>query len=206
MTTATGRSRPSPSLAVLVLALLLTCAIPSVAAASHSRSDGGPRDFAVGGGFTGSESGDPAGAQHVGFAAFGGPTTLAGIGGDPVGGHFRAGGEFVDPQGGGNELVEFEQEGPVTCLVVDGNEARLVYPIKQAKPEANELNEVLIVLQDNGKPQNGESVDRIAFAVIPDETPFDDSPEEQDTECVAPVTSPVMSTLTRGDFTVHDAR
>jgi hypothetical protein len=199
-------------LAATTVALSLALTAPGAATASHQGNGGPPRDFAVGGGFTGSESNDPMGAQHVGFAAHGGPTTLTGFGGDPVTGHFRAGGEFLDPPGGNNEVGEFQQVGPVTCLVVerdpvvpDRTRARLVYPIRQGTPEANEVNEVLIFLEDNGNPRGGQPRDRIGFAVIPDETPDDDPPSEQDQECVAPVESPAMSTLTKGNFTIHDA-
>jgi hypothetical protein len=98
-----------------------------------------------------------------------------------VTGHFRAGGAF-DPAG----LSKFQQEGPVTCLVVEGNEARLVYPIKRATPEPSEDLEVLIFLEDNGRPEQGQPADRIGFAEIPDESPDDDPPSEQDSECVLP--------------------
>lgn len=206
MITTTESSATTRRVMMGVLALVLALAPAGVAAASHSAEGGPTRDFAVGGGFTGSESNDPAGAQHVGFAAFGGPTAFGLLTGDPVTGHFRAGGEFLDPQGGDNELVEFQQEGPVTCLVVDGNRAWLVYPLKQARPEANEANEVLIFLEDNGNPQNGEPVDRIGFAVLPDETPFDDSASEQDDECVLLPVPVTTAKLTRGNFVVHEAR
>lgn len=183
-------------LTVLVaLVVSSSLAVPGVAAAA------GPRDSAVGSGTTGGKS-SPTGQQHVAFAAFGGPTTLLpGIfGGDPVTGHFRAGGDF------GNPLTAFQQEGPVTCLVVEGNRARLVYPNKQATPESNEVFDTLIFLEDNGRPQNGQSPDRIGFVpLIPDETPADDPPSEQDSQCVAPSQSPMMSPLTQGDFTVNDA-
>ena len=206
-----GRRRSSTQriAGLAVLALLSALTVPTVAGASHQGAAGPPRDFAVGGGFTGDQR-PPSGTQQVGFAAFGGPTTFGGpltpvFGGDPVTGHFRAGGEFLDPQGGNNEVGEFQQEGPVTCLVVEGNMARLVYPLKQAKPEINEMNEVLIFLEDNGNPKNGRPTDRIGFALLPDETPTDDPPSEQDNECVAPLKSPAMSTLTKGNFTIHDA-
>ena len=194
------------ALATSAVALSLALAAPAVATASH-QGDGGPqRDFAVGGGFTGDQpSNNPIGAQRVGFAAFGGPTVfgpLTGFGGDPVRGHFLAQGEFLDTDG---NATMFQQEGPVTCLVVDGKRARLIYPLKQARPEANEVNEVEIFLEDNGNPGGGESRDRIGFAVIPDETPNDDPPSEQDQECAVRAESPVMSRLTEGNFTIHDA-
>jgi hypothetical protein len=183
---------------VLTLALA-----PAVAGASHAGGSGGPRDFAVGGGTTGTPS-DPTAVQHVDFAASGGPTTfdpLFGFGGDPVTGHFRAGGAF-DQLG----LTEFQQEGPVTCLVVDGNHARLVYPNKQATPaEPLASLEVLIFVEDNGPPVNGEPTDEIGFVLLPDEDPDDDPPSEQDSECVLPPETPTMFTLKKGNITIHDA-
>ncbi len=181
-----------PLTAMAAIALSSMLAVSGVAAASG----GSPRDSAVGAGTVGDKS-SPTGEQHVAFAAFGGPSTvnpLMGIiGGDPVTGHFRAGGDF------GSSLTAFQQEGPVTCLVVDGNRARLVYPNRQAKPETNEAFDTLIFLEDNGKAQNGKSRDRIGFSLVPD------SPAEQDAGCVAPVQSPAMMPLTQGDFRIHDA-
>ena len=202
-----GGSSINRALATSAVALSFALAVPAAATASHQGDAGPQRDFAVGGGFTGDQpSNNPIGAQRVGFAAFGGPTTfdlLTGFGGDPVKGHFLAQGEFVDTDG---NATMFQQEGPVTCLAVEGNRARLVYPNKQARPEANEANEVLIVLEDNGNPSNGEPRDRIGFEILPDETPTDDPPSEQDQECVPPQQgTPLMSELTEGNFTIHDA-
>jgi hypothetical protein len=185
--------KPLTAIAAGALAFMLV--VPSGAVG------GPPRDSAVGTGTTGSKS-SPTGEQHVAFAAFGGPTTfspLSGFGGDAVTGHFRAGGDF------GSSLTEFQQEGPVTCLVVDGNRARLVYPNKQARPETNEAFDVLIFLEDNGPSGKGGPPDRIGFVLLPDETPNDDPPSEQDSECVAPTQFPVMVPLSKGDFRIHDA-
>jgi hypothetical protein len=183
-------------LTTAAFALSFLLLVPALAAASG--------DFAVGGGTFGDKS-EPTGVQHVGFAAHGGPTTLnlltGGIGGDPVTGHFRAGGAF-DQLG----ATAFQQEGPVTCLVVQGNQARLVYPNKNATPEGNREMEVLVFIEDNGPPVNGQSNDRFGFALIPDETPDDDPPSEQDSECVPPTgVPPTIVTLRKGNFTVHDA-
>jgi hypothetical protein len=63
---------------LLLFAILLA---PTLAGASHGNGPAGPRDFAVGGGTTGSPS---TGVQHVDFAASGGPTSFdpsVGIGG-----------------------------------------------------------------------------------------------------------------------------
>jgi hypothetical protein len=184
------------------IALLTLLLVPGLAAGSHGSGPGGSRDFAVGGGTTGTPD-DPSGVQHVDFAASGGPTSFdpfTGIGGDPVTGHFTASGEF--DQGG---LTEFHQEGPVTCLVVDGNRAQLVYPNKHATPEGNDKLEVLIFLEDNGPPVNGQPTDKLGFALLPDESPDGDPSSEQDSECVVPPVIPPLFTLEKGNFTIHDA-
>jgi hypothetical protein len=188
----------------LTAAAMVLCAFvlaPGHALASHAGDSGGGRDFAVGGGTLGTQS-DPTGVQRVDFAASGGPTTLnpfGAIGGDPVTGNFRSGGAF--DQGG---VTSFQQEGPVTCLVVEGNQARLVYPLRHARPETNENLEVLFFAEDNGPPVNGQPVDKINFALLFDEDPGEDSLSEQDSECVAPVT-PTLFTLEQGNITIHDA-
>jgi hypothetical protein len=193
------------AVAAFAIAAFTVAFVPGVASASHAGGAGGPQDFAVGGGTTGTPS-DPTATQHVDFAASGGPTTFdpfSGFGGDPVTGHFRAGGAF-DQLG----ITEFQQEGPVTCLVVDDNRARLVYPNKQATPEVPlESLEVLIFLEDNGPPVNGQPVDEIGFLLLPDddETPTEDPPSEQDAECVAPQVTPTLFPLQKGDFTIHEA-
>ena len=190
------------TLTAAAMALFAVLLAPGSAAASHAGGAGGTRDFAVGGGTLGTPS-DPTGVQHVDFAASGGPTTFdpfSGIGGEPVTGHFRAGGAF-DQAG----LTEFHQEGPVTCLVVSGNTAKLVYPNKHATPEQNANLEVIFFAEDNGQPQNGQGVDRIGFLLWPDETPEDDPPSEQDHECVIPPVTPAMFTLEKGNITIHDA-
>jgi hypothetical protein len=189
------------------LALLTLLLFPALAAASHGGGPGGPQDFAVGGGTTGARE-DPSGVQHIDFAAKGGPTTLdplTGFGG-PVTGHFRAGGAF-DQAG----ITAFQQEGPITCLVVDGNQARLVYPVKEASAQTSEgtvlleNSEVLFFLEDNGRPENGRPVDRVGFELLADESPADDPPSEQDTECVAPTPPPTFQ-LTKGNLTVHEGQ
>jgi hypothetical protein len=186
---------------------LMLLAFPALAGASHGSGPGGGHDFAVGGGTTGDPD-DPTSVQRVDFAARGGPTTLDPFTnfGDPVTGHFRAGGEF-DQAG----ITTFQQEGPVTCLVVDDNEARLVYPVKNATadtPEGEgvlEASEVLFVVEDNGPPVNGQPVDKVGFTLLPDEpVPPDDPPSEQDTECAGP-TPPATFPLTKGNLTVHEA-
>lgn len=188
--------RIEPSDALRTFAAILATAVVSGGMAVSSAAADGPRDSVVGAGTVGDKS-SLTGQQHVAFAAFGGPTTLMPlVGAEPITGHFLARGDF------GNPLTAFRQEGPVTCLVVSGNTARLVYPNKQASPPSNELFDVIISIEDNGRPQGGKSRDRIGFAMVPDETPNEDPPSERDTECLAPL--PATSTLAQGDFTVND--
>ncbi len=185
-----------PRKAVRAVVAVLATAIVSGGMAVPPAVAGGPRDSVVGAGTVGDKS-SPTGQQHVAFAAFGGPTTLTPLAGaEPVTGHFLARGDFGSP------LTAFRQEGPVTCLVVSGNTARLVYPNKEASPESNEAFDTIISIEDNGRPQGGKSRDRIGFALVPDETPTEDPPSERDTECLGPLTA--TSTLTQGDFTVSD--
>ena len=182
---------------VRVVAAALTTAIVTGGMTVPAAADG-PRDSVVGAGTVGDRS-SPTGEQHVAFAAFGGPSTFAPLFGAPVTGHFLARGDFGIPGSA------FRQEGPVTCLVVTGNRARLVYPNKEATPETNEAFDVVISIEDNGRPQGGESRDRIGFMLVPDETPTEDPPSEQDDECVTPVPL-ATSRLTQGDFTVRDVQ
>ncbi len=172
--------------------VLAVLAPAGVSSATHQENgnEGSPRDFAVGGG----TSGD----TRVGFAAHGGPTDLSG-GGDPVTGHFRSGGSVLGA--GPDDPTEFQLEGPVTCLNVEGNQARLIYPVKRGSPELMEQSEIFIFLEDN--EANGRK-DRVGFEILPDTNDPDDPPSEQDVGCLQPFTG-VTSELEKGDIKVHDA-
>ncbi|MBV9314796.1 MAG: hypothetical protein JO100_13960, partial [Pseudonocardia sp.] len=41
-------------------------------------------------------------------------------------------------------------EGPVTCLIVRGNRAGFIYPVKVGKPSFIEDDEIYIAVQDGG--------------------------------------------------------
>jgi len=175
--------------------VLAVLAPAGVSSATHQQNEGSPRDFAVGAG----TSGD----TRVAFGAHGGPTPALG-GGDPVTGHFRSGGSVLELPDG-TDVGEFQFEGPVTCLNVQRNKAFLIYPIKQGRPEFMESMEIFISVQDNGKPgEDGGLKDKIGFTILPDSTPDDDSPSEQDVGCLPPNPG-VPSELEKGDITVHDA-
>jgi hypothetical protein len=175
--------------------VLAVLAPAGVSSATHQEGEGqgSPRDFAVGAGTSGN--------MRVAFAAHGGPSPA------DVTGHFRSGGSVLGVRPPSDDPTAFQFEGPVTCLVVGGDEARLFYPIKQAGPDQpGESTGVLIFLRDNGKPQNGQPVDEIGFVFpVLDETPSSDPSSEQDTSCVAPAITPALLPLDKGDFTIHDA-
>ncbi len=177
--------------AVAALGLLVAA---GVATASHQNEEkgGSDRDFAVGGGRSGDDQG-PFGETTVGFAAHGGPSGQADS--DPITGHFTSNGEFLLETDG--NATAFTLEGPVTCLVVDGNEARLFYPVKQSRPDQNEVTGVLISLKDNGDLKDGDPPDEVGFALVPEEAPGDSA-------CVLP-SPPATDELEKGNFTVHDA-
>jgi hypothetical protein len=192
--------------------VLAVLAPAGVSSATHQENgnQGSPRDFVVGGGTIGSNNGTIFGATQVAFGAQGGPTMVDRsqdpevIFGDPVTGHFRSGGELLDPQGGTNP-TEFQLEGPVTCLNVKGNEARLIYPVKRGSSELMEQSEIFIFLKDNRKPGEADRPkDTVGFKILEDETPEDDPPSERDGECDTDDMG-ATSNLEKGDITVHEA-
>jgi hypothetical protein len=159
-------------------ALSLVGALALIAGASASHQPGGgqesSRDFAVGTGLN--EIG------RVSFAAHGGPSPI-----EPVTGHFHAKGEF--PGTG-----EFDLQGPVTCLMVAGNEAGLFYPVRD--PDPNEPHGVFIFLRDNGNPTGGDQPDEIGF--VPIAGPITVPP------ACPPVPPATLFDLDRGNVTIHD--
>ena len=66
------------------------------------------------------------------------------------------------------------------------------------------LDEVPRTLDEAPPPRLLGLWDQIGFAFIPDETPAEDPPSEQDDECRTVALAPALSPLTRGDFTVRD--
>jgi len=164
----------------------------SIASDDPGNGQGPPRDSAIGSGTSGN--------MKVAFAAFGGPSPA------DVTGHFRSGGSILGIKPRPDDPTAFQLEGPVTCLNVKGNEARLVYPVKQGKPEAMENSEIYIFVHDAGKPEQGQSSnDEIGFEILPDTTtPGDDPPSEQNADCNLPFTGGT-SKLDKGDITVRDA-
>ena len=117
------------TIAIAALAL----GVPGAALATHSGSQGGPREFAVGS------------AKNV-FVDAGGPVDLAvsAHGPEPrLTGHVRGSGDI-----GG----EFKVHGEVTCLRVEGRRASIKYRFDQAKGALApfEGGGVQVFVEDNG--------------------------------------------------------
>jgi hypothetical protein len=63
-----------------------------------------------------------------------------------------------------NARGEFQVEGPVTCMVVVGNRASIKYRFRRSSGPGAPPQDggVQVYIEDNGKPQNGVPVDRVA--------------------------------------------
>ena len=155
-------------------AALLVAATPG-ANATHSGPGGPPKDFAVGGGIT-------AIGTHMGFSAHSGP------GGEDPSGHATL--KNRDPAF--SNIAE--RKGHVVCLNVAGN--RAVFGIEIDNPDPGELPFRTFLVQDNGRPRNGQPVDTIRGG----------GPEGTVTrptcETVPQMIDPAI--LRHGNITVHD--
>jgi hypothetical protein len=69
-----------------------------------------------------------------------------------------------DVTGSGDYVGAFQVDGPVTCMPVVGNRASIKYRFRHASgPGAPPQNGgVQVYIEDNGQPQNGVPVDRVA--------------------------------------------
>jgi hypothetical protein len=109
-------------------------------------------------------------------------------------GHVRGSGDYLD---------YFEVDGPITCMRVERNRASIKYRFRNASgPGAPpQGGGVQVYIEDNGKPQSGEPVDRVATE--PPEPPgvFDAAAGV----CTDPTLNPAWTPLESGDFDVRDA-
>jgi hypothetical protein len=114
----------------------------------------------------------------------------------------------LDPQGtvhatgtSGAPMGDFEVQGPVTCLRVDGNKAAIKYRFSQASGSAAPFQGggVEVFVEDNGKPRQGQPVDANAFRPPQPAGVFDLTA----TQCDDPNTAS-YDTVTSGDYTVRD--
>jgi hypothetical protein len=98
-------------------------------------------------------------------------------------------------------MGEFEVQGPVTCLRVDGNRAAIKYRFDTATGSAAPFKGggVEIFVEDNGQPRGGHPVD--ANASLPPQPAgvFDANA----TQCDDPNTA-TYDTVTSGNYVVVD--
>ena len=129
------------------------------------------------------------GFARLDVAAHSGPTGL-----DPRG-NVHAKGTIGFPG------TEFEVQGPVTCLRVDGNRAAIKYRFKTATGSAAPFQGggVEVFVEDNGEPRGGQPVDRNAFRLP--QTAADFNPTAS--QCDDPNTA-LYDTVTSGNYTVKD--
>ncbi len=146
---------------------------------------------------TGASQSSVVGSGTGHFAETGGPFSLSvnGRGEGPLAqGRVRGSGVYVD---------YFEVDGPITCMRVEGNRASIKYRFQRASgPGAPpQGGGVQVYIEDNGKPQSGQPVDRVATE--PPEPPgvFDAAAGV----CTDPTLNPAWTPLESGDFDVHDA-
>jgi hypothetical protein len=123
-----------------------------------------------------------------------------------VAAHSDAGG--LDPRGNvhargttGAPMGEFEVQGPVTCLRVDGNRATIKYRFSRATGSAAPFQGggVEVFVEDNGEPRRGQSVDANAFRPPQPAGAFDSGAAQ----CDDP-NSATYDTVTSGNYVVRD--
>jgi hypothetical protein len=113
----------------------------------------------------------------------------------------------LDPHGNvlsigttGAPMGDFQVQGPVTCLRVDGNRAAIKYRFNQATGSAAPFQGggVEVFVEDNGEPRDGQPVDANAFRPPQPAGVFDVNA----TECDDPNTA-TYDIVTSGNYTVH---
>jgi hypothetical protein len=106
-------------------------------------------------------------------------------------------------QGSGDYVGEFQVEGPVTCTLVVGNRASIKYRFRRSEgPGAPPQNGgVQVYIEDNGRPQNGVPVDRVATEPPQPPELFDAAAGV----CTDPTLNPAWNRIESGDYTVRDA-
>ena len=109
-------------------------------------------------------------------------------------GYVRGSGVYVDA---------FEVEGPITCMRVEGNRASIKYRFKRASgPGAPpQGGGVQVYIEDNGRPQAGRPVDRVATEPPQPPGVFDAAAGV----CTDPTLNPAWTPLESGDYDVRDA-
>ena len=149
----------------------------------------GPGDLATGSASNQFPTPAGPGSARLDAAAHSGPSGL-----DPRG-NVHAKGTAGTPMG------EFEVQGPVTCLRVDGNHAAIKYRFRRATGSAAPFQGggVEVFIEDNGEPRKGQPVDATAFGPPQPAGVFDANASQ----CDDPNTQP-YDTVTSGNYEVRD--
>jgi hypothetical protein len=94
-------------------------------------------------------------------------------------------------------------QGWVRGMRVEGNRASIKYRFKRASgPGAPPQNGgVQVYIEDNGKPQSGQPVDRVATEPPQPPATFDAAASI----CTDPTLNPAWNRIESGDYTVRDA-
>jgi hypothetical protein len=149
----------------------------------------GPGDLAAGSALNQFPTPAGPGAARLSVAAHSGPSGL-----NPQG-NVHSKGSIGTPMG------DFEVEGPVTCLRVDGNRAAIKYRFRRATGSAAPFQGggVEVFVEDNGEPRRGQPVDANAFRPPQPAGAFDTTA----TQCDDPNTAS-YDTVSSGNYTVRD--
>jgi hypothetical protein len=149
----------------------------------------GPGDLATGSASNQFPTPAGPGSSRLSAAAHSGPSGL-----DPRG-NVHAKGTTGTPMG------EFEVQGPVTCLRVDGNRAAIKYRFRRATGSAAPFQGggVEVFIEDNGEPRKGQPVDATAFGPPQPAGVFDANASQ----CADPNTQ-TYDQVTSGNYEVRD--
>lgn len=180
-------------LATLVAGGAVTGGVVGTAAA-HRSGSGSHRERAsvVGSAVNGFPAPLGPGSARLSVSASGGPSGSRG---------------FVEATGtSGLPMSEFSVAGPVTCLLVTGNEAAIKYRFTSATGAAATAmlkgGGVEVFIQDNGKPRQGQPVDQNAFGAPMPKAAFDAS---NPSHCDPPSTG-AYSRVRSGDYTIRQGQ
>jgi hypothetical protein len=174
---------------ILLTAIALTGGALAGGLGTAAAAGGGPGDLATGSAVNQFPTAGGPGSARLSVAA-----------------HSDAGG--LDPRGNvhaigttGAPMGDFEVQGPVTCLRVDGNRAAIKYRFKRATGSAAPFQGggVEVFVEDNGEPRRGQPVDANAFQPPQPAGAFDANANQ----CDDPNTA-AYDTVTSGNYVVRD--
>ena len=174
----------------LLTAIALTGGAFAGALGTAAAAGGGPGDLATGSALNQFPTPAGPGSARLSVAAHSDASGL-----DPHGNVHAIGTATGAPMG------DFEVQGPVTCLRVDGNRAAIKYRFKRATGSAAMFQGggVEVFVKDNGEPRRGQPVDANASQLPQPAGAFDANASQ----CDDPNTA-AYDTVTSGNYVVRD--